>query len=74
MTGGANEDEESVEPGGQNEGVAMWRCHGYKCAFIMTDIEMQSHRYDVGCPKCGCSFKFFSDLNLKDLNTFAEEK
>ena len=43
----------------------IWRCSGYDtalnqwCGYIMTNLEMQSHKFDLGCPRCGSSFGDF---------------
>jgi len=39
-----------------------WKCP--TCNFIITDVEMQSYRYDFGCPVCGCSFTLFIFCDL----------
>ena len=35
-----------------------WQC--YKCGYAMTDTEIKSLKYDVGCPRCGESLAGFS--------------
>jgi len=46
------------------ERVVMWRCNGTingkRCDYRMTDIEMQAHMFDLGCPRCKSSFADFS--------------
>ena len=40
-----------------------WKCVGmYKgswCNYLITDIEIKSHRFDLGCPRCKTAFSDF---------------
>ena len=48
------------------ESVATWRCTGYAktgwCNYLITDTEMQAHKFDLGCPRCK---KPFADFELE---------
>lgn len=43
-----------------------WKCtgvvRGNQCNYIISDLEMKSHRFDLGCPRCGCKFRDFTSV------------
>lgn len=63
MSGGIIEEWPGDAEASPNERVVMWRCvgmtQGHWCNYLMTDTEMQAHRFDLGCPRCKTPFADF---------------
>ena len=54
----------------QVERIVMWRCVGVHnrewCDYLMTNIEMQAHKFDLGCPRCKLPFAYFIETDNED--------
>jgi len=61
------------------ERIVMWKCVGMHqgewCKYLMTNTEMQAHKFDLGCPRCKTPFAdFIQDDNHKSLGRIANTK